>query len=269
MMKPLKNKKILIACSAKKMVELISGLEAMGGSVLPLPVISVRDVEDKRALDEALESLERYSWIIFTSAYGVTFFAQRLKERGLAIPKSPKVCAVGPATARAVEECGFDLALLPHKFVAEGIIDELKRYYGDLNRLSGKRILLARALQARDVLPDALTAAGAEVDVVPCYETAQGELDSNAVRELQQFIPHLMVFTSSSAVKNFVEIAGQDVALKMMRKAAVSVIGPITASTVESYGKLPEIVPRENTIASLIEAIRDWCSGGWGVGSGE
>jgi uroporphyrinogen III methyltransferase/synthase len=261
-MKQLKNKKILIACSAKKMVELMSGLEAMGGIVLPLPVISVRDVEVKSVLDGALESLERYSWIIFTSAYGVTFFAQRMKERALAFPEGPKICAVGPATARAVEECGFDVALIPHKFVAEGIIEELKTYYRELNRLAGKRILLPRALQARDVLPDALAAAGAQVDVVPCYETVQGEISPDAVRALQQFIPDLMVFTSSSAVRNFVEIAGQDVALKMMREAAVSVIGPVTASTVESYGKLPEIVPKENTIASLLEAIRDWgCSG--------
>jgi uroporphyrinogen III methyltransferase/synthase len=266
-MKPLQNKKILIACSAKKMVELISGLEAMGGTILSLPVLAIQELEDKRTLDEALEFLERYSWIIFTSAYGVTFFAQRLNERGRAVPKSgPKICAVGPPTARAAEECGFEVALVPRKFVAEGIIDALESYYGELNRLSGERILLPRALQARDVLPKALAAAGAEVDVVPCYRTVQGDIDPDAIRALQQFVPDLMVFTSSSAVRNFVEIAGQDVALRMMREAAVSVIGPITANTVESYGKQPDLVPRENTIASLIEAIRDWASGK--VGSG-
>ena len=252
------------------MAELVSRLEAMGGTVLPLPVIAVQDIEDKRLLDKALGSLERYSWIIFTSAHGVTFFAQRLNELGAAIPKSSaKICAVGPATARVAKECGFDVALVPHKFVAEGIIEELASYYGDLKRLSGKRILLPRALQAREVLPDTLAAAGAAVDVVPCYRTVQAEIDPNAVRALQQFDPDLMVFTSSSAVRNFVEITGQDVALRMIREAAVSVIGPITASTVESYGKVPEIIPEENTIPSLIEAIRNWWGGEWGVGSGE
>jgi uroporphyrinogen III methyltransferase/synthase len=260
--KQLQNKKVLVACSEKKMAELVSGLEEMGGTVLSLPVIAVQDIEDKRVLDDALESLERYSWIIFTSAYGVAFFAQRLNERGLAIPRGRlKICAVGPATARAAEESGFEVALIPHKFVAEGIIEELESYYGELSRLSGKRILLPRALQARDVLPDALAAAGAEVDIVPCYRTVQGEIDTHALRALQQFIPDLMVFTSSSAVRSFIEMAGQDIALRMMREAAVSVIGPITASTVESYGKLPEIVPKENTIASLIEAIEEWAVG--------
>ena len=259
-MKQLQNKTVLVACSEKKRADLISPLEAMGGIVVFLPVIAVREIEDKSKLDEALEKLEHYSWIIFTSAYGVAFFAQRLNERGIEIPNGAKICAIGPATARALEECGFEVALVPQNFVAEGIIEELESYYGDLSRLSGKRILLPRALQARDVLPDGLAAAGADMDVVPCYCTVQGEINPDSVRALQQLNPDLMVFTSSSAVRNFVEIAGQDLALRMMRQAAVSVIGPITADTVKSYGKLPEIVPKENTIASLIEAIRDWAS---------
>jgi uroporphyrinogen III methyltransferase / synthase len=256
----LQNKKIFVACSAKKMAELISGLESMGGSVLPLPVISVRELEDNSLLDRALQSLGRYAWIIFTSAYGVTFFAQRLQQLGLDVPQGLKICAIGPSTARALEECGFKVALIPHKFVAEGIIEEFESCYGELKSLSGVRILLPRALRGRDVLPEAFAAAGAEIDVVPCYQTVQGEIPPEAVQELQQFIPDLIVFTSSSAVKNFVEIAGQDAARKMMRQAAVAVIGPITASSVESYGKLPGIIPKENTIASLIEAIRDWAS---------
>jgi len=92
---------ILVTCSAKKMTELVAGIAEMGGNAVPFPLIEAQDIEDTHLLDEALESLQEYAWVIFTSAYGVSFFMKRLQEHGISknIPDMPKICAIATATA--------------------------------------------------------------------------------------------------------------------------------------------------------------------------
>jgi uroporphyrinogen III methyltransferase/synthase len=257
--KPLLNLKILVACSAKKMVELVSGLEAMGGTVLPLPLIDVQEIKDKQPLDAALASLKEYAWILFTSAHGVAFFVERWieTENRVSAQAMPKICAIGPATARALKEYGLDVALIPERFVAEGVLEALERHHGGLHHLDGTRILLPRAKEARDVLPVELTKAGARVDVIACYETAKAEVDEGTIRQLRAGQPDLAVFTSSSTVRNLVDLLGQEDGVRILTRSTVAVLGPVTGSTVEGFGKSPNIVPEQNTIASLIEAIRD------------
>jgi uroporphyrinogen III methyltransferase / synthase len=256
--KPLLNRTILVACSAKKMVELVAGIEAMGGNAVPFPVIETQDIEDKQLLDKALNSLQEYAWIIFTSAYGVSYFMQRTRDLGIrtSAQEMPNICAIGPATARALQEFGFEAALIPDKFVAEGVIDALEKYCGGLQALAGRRILIPRAKEAREVLPEALAAAGALVDVAPCYQTVRAEPDGDVLSRLKERKPDLAIFASSSAIKNFVDILGQEDGKRTLTESAVAVIGPITFRTAESFGKRPEIIPKENTIASLLEAIR-------------
>ncbi len=260
--KPLLNRTIMVACSAKKMVELTVGLEAMGGSVLPFPVIEVKEIEDKQLLNQALASLNEYSWIIFTSAHGVSFFLQRLHECRITagVQSMPPICAIGPATAKAVNEFGYEVALVPEKFIAEGVVEALGKVCGGLPSLAGRRILLARAEEGRELLPAELRAAGARVDVVPCYRTVRADLEGDALQQLCSAKPDLIVFTSSSAVRNMIEIFGHGEGTRMLLESAVAVIGPVTGSTVELLGKHAEIVPKENTIASLLEAIRNFYS---------
>jgi uroporphyrinogen III methyltransferase / synthase len=258
--RPLLNKVIFAACSTKKMADLSAGLEALGGCVVPLPVIEAIEIEDKRPLDKAIFSLEKYSWIIFTSAYGVAFFVKRLNQLGIHRNKltGRDICAVGPATAGAMKEYGFDATLIPEVYVAEGVIQALDRRCGGIQKLAGHRILLPRALDARDVLPNALINAGALVDVVPCYHTQISELEESTIRQLHAITPDLIVFTSSSAVKNLLAILGQEYGKKLFSFSTVAVLGPITAKTVESFGKTAEILPKENTVASLLGAIREF-----------
>ncbi len=246
------------------MIELASGLEALGGTVLALPLIEAREIPDKRMLDEALTSLEKYAWILFTSAYGVSFFMERWKALGIRrdLPDIPKICAVGPATAKAVREYGLGVALIPENFVAEGVIESLDRFHGGLQHLSGRRILLPRAKEARDVLPAALSAAGAQVDVIPCYETVRAGLDETVLGRVRTRKVDLAVFTSSSTVRNLVDMLGPEAGRRMLRDPIVAVLGPVTGSTVAQFGKQAEIVPGQNTVASLILAIRDYFSEG-------
>ena len=252
--KPLRNRTILVACSAAKMVELTARLQEAGGEVIPFPVIEVQELEDKQPLDQALDSLHEYSWVIFTSGHGVRYFMRRLNDRKPDRPM-PKICAIGPATARALAEFGHRAALIPEQFIAEGVLEALAQRSGGLPGLAGQRILIPRAREGRELLPDALSAAGARVDVVPCYRTVQAEIDENRIRQIRDTRPDLIVFTSSSTVRNMVDILGQEDGKKKLLESVVAVLGPVTGRTVESFGKRADIIPRENTIVSLVEEI--------------
>lgn len=256
--KPLLNKTALIACSEKKLSALVSGIREMGGSPIPFPAIEVRDIEDKTPLDSALASLIHYAWVIFTSAYGVGHFAKRLREIGIQWPacEAPKICAIGPATAAEARNSGFNVDLIPEEYVAEGVVNALAKYHGGLHVLAGRRILLPRAMEAREILPEALIKAGALVDIVPCYRTVRANPDGVLLQQLKEAAPDLMLFTSSSGVRSFVETLGEQEGRSMLGKSVVAVIGPITSNTVATFGKRAEIIPEENTIDSLLEAIR-------------
>jgi uroporphyrinogen III methyltransferase/synthase len=258
--RPLANRVLVVASSAKKMNELVAGIEAMGGKALSFPVIEVHEIDNKHPLDEALASLKEYTWIIFTSAYGVRFFMQQLKRAGLSLPPEsmPRICAIGPATAQEVQESGYKVELIPEKYVAEGLVEALEKYYGGLQALAGCRVLIPRAKEAREVLPEVLSTAGILVDAVPCYETVRAEPVQEILQQLKGKKPDMLLFTSSSAMKGFVEILGKEEGIRMLMESAVAVLGPVTASTAESFGKRVEVMPRENTVASLLEAIREY-----------
>jgi uroporphyrinogen III methyltransferase / synthase len=255
--KPLQNRTILVACSPKKTAEFVSGLNALGGTVLSFPVIEAVAIEDTRLLDHALESLHEYDWIVFTSAYAVRFFMQRLNECAVDEIRRihSKLCAIGPATAAEIKKFGYDASLTAERFIAEGVLDALSHYLGGIRKIAGKRILLPRALKAREWLPAALAEAGARVDVVPCYQTIQGPIDSGVLLQLRKKDPDLIVFTSSSTINNFLETLGPEEGKRLLHHSTIAVIGPITGKTAESYGKNPDIVPNESTVASLLEAI--------------
>ncbi len=252
------RKTVLLVCSPLKAAPLAAGLQSMGAEVRPFQAISVRPAKDLAALDAALFSLDDYSWIIFTSAYAVVFFDRRMRELGVSADKFAhlRVCAVGPATAKKARESGIPVSLVPEEFVAEGVLQALEKKLGSLQELAGKRILMPRAKEAREILPAELAAAGATVDVAVCYETVQAEIDPDLVADVRNNPPDLIVFTSSSNVAHFAAILGAESARRLLTEATIAVLGPVTAKTVGSFGKQPEILPRENTIPSLIESIR-------------
>lgn len=254
---PLAGRRALLASSSLKSGKLRNGLEKLGAKTVVLPVISIVEAADKGPLDAALDRIEDYDWIIFSSAYGVLFFLRRMKERGFSTGRlqGRNICAVGPATAAALEEAAVSVSLVPERFVAEGILSALADRSGGPHGLGGRRILLARALEARDVLPRGLADAGAQVDIAPCYENVLPPADPELLTSIRSSPPDLLVFTSSSTVTNFVALLGRKDGERLLAGAAVAVIGPITAAAVKSFGKTPEILPSENTIPALLAAI--------------
>lgn len=262
--KQLRGKTVLVACSAGKRPALLHGLQEAGARVLHFPIIEIRDIEDKQPLDRALDTLNKYAWIVFTSVYGVIYFSRRFYGRNIsrdALNNTVKICAIGPATEKSLRENGFKADLVPDRFVAEGVIEALKSYCGGCRSLAGCSILLPRAKEARDILPNALAAAGAQVDIAVCYETVKAELNEEEIRRFVTDTPDLVVFTSSSTVKHTMDALGYDAGKNLLEKTTVAAIGPITANTVESFGKHVEIIPEEYTIASLIHAIKKYYSG--------
>jgi uroporphyrinogen III methyltransferase / synthase len=254
----LENKLAAVACSREKAGALSAGLRAMGAEVLTLNVIALCPIPGDSKLDEALDELDRYDWAILTSTYGAQLFIRRLQERKISAEsrKTPKICAIGPATAKILREGGLQVDLIPDDFVAEGVLRALEKSSGGLQGLAGKRILLPRAQEARDVLPQSLCSAGAVVNVVPCYRNFLGTVPQEVKQRLKASPPDLLVFTSASAVNNFLTIMGNSEGQRMLHSATTAALGPVTAAAMQTHGRKADILPEENTIPSLLQAIQ-------------
>jgi uroporphyrinogen-III synthase len=254
---PLKNRVIVVAASPEKSETLKNGLERLGARVVQAQVSLIRGLQDTSLLDVALRNLGQYRWIMFTSVHAVRFFYQRMSDLGLAHLRIglQGICAIGPATAARLEAIGFKVSLVPEEFVSEGVLSALAGLHGGAENLRGVRILLPRAREGRDLLPRELDAAGAIVDVVPCYESVPAELDEATKRQITDRPPDLLVFTSPSNVRNFVNAWGQTEGRGILVSSAVAALGPVTAAAVLSYDVEADILPKANTISALLDAI--------------
>uniref|UniRef100_UPI00388F9510 uroporphyrinogen-III synthase n=1 Tax=Anaerovibrio sp. TaxID=1872532 RepID=UPI00388F9510 len=253
-MKPLFGKKILVTRSRAQASKLTRQLEELGAECIEAPAISLKAPADAyRSLDKALGGIDKYNWLIFTSTNGVDHFWQRLEKAGkdARALASAKLCAIGSATAEALKQHGLIADVVPDRYQAEGIIEALK----DMIK-PGIRVLIPRAAQARAILPESLRKAGAEVAVVPAYETAIGEGNSEEIRqELQKGNIDAVTFTSSSTVTNFLKLLGGDTSL--LNKVKLCAIGPITAETMRKNGLSVSVEAAEYTIDGLVEALKE------------
>ncbi len=248
----LSGRTILITRSKRQAPELRELLEARGATVLEVPTISIRPRQSPE-LDESIRELATYDWLMFTSVNGVEVFLERAKVLAASeTSELPRTCCIGPATARRVQEYGYQVDLLPQLYQAEGILEEFLDLHG--RRIEGLRILLPRASQAREILPEVLRQQGAEVTVIPVYDTVAPEEGKPALQAaLQGAPPDLVTFTSSSTVRNFHALAiDAEIDLTQLRCAA---IGPITASTAAELGFEVVVQPGKSTIPDLVDAI--------------
>lgn len=246
--RPLFGKRIIVTRSREQASALSEKLESLGAEVIEFPVIKIVPVADSELRISDLVKGE-YDWIIFTSANGVTCFIKRLFDMGLDVRAigSAKLAAIGPATASALEGYGLKVDYIPSEFVAEAVIRDFPV------DVAGKKILIARAREAREVLPEKLKELGADVHISVVYETIVEDSDAESVREmLAAGEVDAVTFTSSSTVKNFVSLVG---GFELPDNVTVACIGPITAATARELGFTPDVVADEYTIDGLVQAL--------------
>jgi uroporphyrinogen III methyltransferase/synthase len=251
--RPLFGKTILVTRAREQASDFRALLEERGARCLEFPTIQVVPPSSWEPLDRALQTIDRYQWVIFTSVNGVRFLFQRLEALGEDVRtlRGIRLGAIGPKTAAALEERGLRLDLVPSEYRAEAVIDAL----GEAD-IRGRRFLLPRAAKARELLPEKLVEMGGEVDVVTAYETVRPSGNTEEVRRLlREGAIHCITFTSSSTVDNFIAMVGVDHLPSLVEKTVVACIGPITAETARSHGLTVEIIPDEYTIEALTAAL--------------
>jgi uroporphyrinogen-III synthase len=263
---------------ARHQASALSGkLRELGATVIEIPFIEIRKPRSFKPLDSALKNLAEYDWLILTSVNGVEAMWERLKSLRFSKKtlKNLSVAAIGPATKLAIEKHGLQVDVVPKEYVAESVVRSLQR------RVKGKRVLLVRAKVARDVIPRELRKAGARVDVVEAYETMVPRASRTRLRAAlrnPRLRPHVITFTSSSTVRNFVELLGgprsatraadalpgrgvrgsiiqSGSAIQRGSAIQLASIGPVTSSTLRELGLSADISAKEFTIPGLVKAI--------------
>jgi uroporphyrinogen III methyltransferase/synthase len=253
--KPLTGKKILITRAREQSTEFATQLKKQGAEVIEFPTIEIVPPLHWKKLDQTIDQLKSYHWIIFTSANGVYYFWQRLREkRKQRLPSTLKVCAIGPATARQLREKKIPIAYMPKEYIAEALLKGFEK-----RPVEGKRILLARAKKARDILPKGLKSMGAKVDVVEAYRTVKPKGGTKKLRELLAGGNiDIITFTSSSTVNHFAELLKKEDLKILLKGVAIACIGPVTARTAKGWGIKVQIQPRQYTIPGLTQAIVEY-----------
>jgi uroporphyrinogen III methyltransferase / synthase len=262
MEQPLKGRTIIITRALAQATEFAAALEGYGARVISCPAIEIVEPESYAPLDEAIENLYGYDWLVFTSVNGVDHFLRRMEARAVAASEldALRVCAIGEATADRLREAEVHVDLVPEQFKAEGVYAALERFVGGRERLSGKNFLIPRAAVARDYLPRALDEAGARVDVVAAYRTiAPHSSELGRVRALLAGGGvDCITFTSSSTVRNFAQLFDATDLRELLDGIMIACIGDITATTAAEYGLRADIQPAEFTTHALAQAIADY-----------
>jgi uroporphyrinogen-III synthase len=282
---PLRKVRILVGRARHQASALSAELRKLGAQVLEIPFIEIRQPRSYQPLDSALKNLALYDWLILTSVNGVEAMWARMDKLKLSDKmkiqdasgkfreghefiraeigtksggalatgvRRLRIAAIGPATKKAIEQRGVKVDVVPKEYVAESVVRSLRR------RVKGKRVLLVRAKVARDVIPWELRKAGARVDVVEAYETVVPQSSRARLRaalENPRRRPHVVTFTSSSTVRNFVTLLGGSRVHPSLDGILTASIGPVTSSTLRELGLGVDIEAKEFTIPGLVDAI--------------
>lgn len=240
--RPLMGMRIAITRPSEQTVEISKKVVALGGVPVEFPTIRIAPPADYSMLDNALSSLERYDWLVFTSANGVKHFFERVAEKGTAI-KNPRcgIATVGPSTAAAVDSQGLVVSFLPSTYLTEKLAS-------DLPQVDGRRILLVRAEGVDANMKSILTQRGATVDEAYAYrvlpnESGEIDVDFDAI-----------LFTSPSTVSSFRTMFHKE-SMRVSRNAIVCCIGPVTAKAAQDLGFRVDVVSAVHTAEGLLNAL--------------
>jgi uroporphyrinogen-III synthase len=257
---PLAGHRVLIGRAKHQASALSEQVQALGAQVLEIPFIEIRKPRSYRLLDEALINIQNYDWLILTSVNGVEAVWERIQKLRLPATKLKhlKIAAIGPATKKAVEERGVKVQVVPKQYVAESVVKSLRK------RVAGKRVLLARARVARDVIPRELRKAGATVDVVEAYETVIPKSSRDRLRKAlrnPKLRPTIATFTSSSMARNFVALAGARAAQTAVKNGLrIASIGSITSASLREFQLPIHAEAKKFTIPGLVKALQTSCN---------
>lgn len=252
----LAKRRVLVTRALHQAGKFSEGLRALGATAVEVPVIEIGPPESYEPLDDALQHLDRYDWLILTSSNTIERICGRARRFAVnpANAEGLNVAAIGKATAETAKSFGFRVSVVPESYVAESLVESLR------DKVSGKRILLARAAAARDVIPDALRAVGAQVDVVEAYRNVLPEDAPERLRRALQDGIDAATFTSSSSATHLAEAARlAGIAWPFAGVPAVS-IGPITSQTLRELGWKPAIEASPSDIPGLIAAVEQTLS---------
>jgi uroporphyrinogen III methyltransferase/synthase len=255
--RPLFGKRILVTRPREQAAELADRLEALGAQAIEAPMIRIVPPEDYGPLDEACAHLDRFNWIVFSSANAVDAFMERLMASPLDVRAlgGVKLCAVGPATSERLAMHRLKVDLMPSDYRAEA----LARAISANGSVKGLRIFLPRADIGREVLAEELRKQGAEVTEAVAYRTVvtdpEREGEPDIYRMLLERRIDVVTFTSASAVRNFVKIMGAEPAADLLNATAVASIGPVTAEAASQWKIRTTIMPAQYTIPALADAI--------------
>ncbi len=254
---PLLGLRVAVTRAATQSASLASALLGRGADPVLLPMIRTEPPRDWKPLDAALSEMSAFDTVIFTSQNGVQATAQRAARLGVAPSAFFRVACVGDQTAAAARAAGFVVAVTPEdRFDAQGLLETLRRQ-GDL---AGQRILIAGAERGRDILPEGLREAGAEVESVAAYRTVPAEVDSVQLSErLCAGNLDVLTFASPSAVKAFYGSLDAD-ARSAASRCIVAALGEATASALGARGVSPEVKPARATVEEWVEALARYVS---------
>jgi uroporphyrinogen III methyltransferase/synthase len=249
---PLQNRKILITRDQRQGEEMIREIRELGGEVISFPTIKITDPQDLSASIRAIEDLNRYDWIIFTSSNGVHYFFKRLRDTGK-LPSTLSIACVGKKTAIVLESYGYNADLIPEKYNAKALLKAFSEEY-----VSGKKILWPTSNLSSDELSAGLKKLGALIDKVVFYNThsIRHENSNDQLVDLNKDRIDCLAFFSPSQFKSFIRITGLEKENKTsINKYAIAAIGPSTARAIKKRGFNVDIQPDESVTESLVEAI--------------
>jgi uroporphyrinogen III methyltransferase/synthase len=236
-------------------------LERYGAQVIACPTIEIKELDDYQRLDEAINHLYGYDWLILTSVNAVNYFFKRLTALGhdAASLDELKVCVIGEATAERLRELNVHVDVIPNDFKAEGVFSALGLFLGGTDSFKGLNMLLPRASVARDFLPKALEEAGARVDIVPVYRTALPDnLDRGRVAAILSGSADCIAFTSAATVSNLAQLFDTQDLSAALSGITIACLGDITSQAAADFGLKVEIQPKQTTIPGLARAIADY-----------
>lgn len=251
---PLHARCVLIPRARSQAGPLVSLVEANGGEVFAFPVIGIADPADWAPLDAAIQAIERYRWLVITSPNG----AEKFVGRAAVLGRTPadlshlQVAAVGPTTARTLEQLGLKVAVIPAESRGAALPEAMHPFMQP-----GDRVLMARGNLANPALAEALRALGAVVDDLVAYQTVKADGDVGTLQHrLTDGTIHYVAFTSGSTVDGLISALGGPGWLSGVRVAA---IGPETKKAAETAGLTVHCVARATTAEGLVEAIIEDC----------